>query len=221
MERFTWIDGERLVRFGAGSVAEAPALLAERGFDGYALLATERARAVAPGLAAGAAVVLDVPGGRVADVAAGLLDAVGERPLVGLGGGRSIDTAKAIGAGRGGPVAGVPATLAGAGVAPPPPPPPGAPGGPPAPPPPGGGRARRTCRASVPRWWWSIPTWRPRSRPPSAPPAPSTRWPTPPKHSGRRVATRCATWPRCAPRACWRRASRGTTARPWRSAPPW
>ena len=37
---FTWIDGERLIRFGAAALDDAPALLAGRGFEGYALLTT-------------------------------------------------------------------------------------------------------------------------------------------------------------------------------------
>ncbi|MBA3840386.1 MAG: hypothetical protein H0X55_08870, partial [Thermoleophilaceae bacterium] len=41
IEDFTWHDAERLIRFGPGALADAPALLAERGFDGYVLLTTE------------------------------------------------------------------------------------------------------------------------------------------------------------------------------------
>ena len=36
------VDGERLIRFGDGALDEAPALLAGRGFEGYALLTTAR-----------------------------------------------------------------------------------------------------------------------------------------------------------------------------------
>ena len=60
-ESFTWADGERLIRFGEGALAEAPALLAARGFDGYALLTTARAERDAPELVAGAARVAHVP----------------------------------------------------------------------------------------------------------------------------------------------------------------
>ena len=48
MDDFTWIDGERLVRFGTGVLADAPKLLEQRDFDGYVLLTTERAEASAP-----------------------------------------------------------------------------------------------------------------------------------------------------------------------------
>jgi alcohol dehydrogenase class IV len=55
-----------------------------------------------------------VPPGRVDEVAAGLLDRTGARPLVALGGGRVVDTAKAIAGARGLPCAAVPTTLSGA-----------------------------------------------------------------------------------------------------------
>jgi alcohol dehydrogenase class IV len=116
---FTWRDGERTLRFGSGTLAEAPGLLAEHGFDSYALLTTERAR-VAPARAAVEALepaatdVLLVPAGRVDDVSAALLDAAGERPLVAVGGGRVIDTAKAIAGAVGTRCAALPTTLSGA-----------------------------------------------------------------------------------------------------------
>ena len=40
---FIWRDGERVIRFGVGALAEAPELLAASGFKNYALLTTERA----------------------------------------------------------------------------------------------------------------------------------------------------------------------------------
>jgi alcohol dehydrogenase class IV len=111
---FTWVDGERLVRFGSGALADAPGLLEQRGFDGYALLTTERSEAAAEALALGASEVLYVPPGRVDEISAELLERAGDRPLVAVGGGRVIDTAKAIGAARGRPVAAAPTTLSGA-----------------------------------------------------------------------------------------------------------
>ena len=111
---FTWRDGDRLVRFGAGTLDEAPAVLAPHGFEGYALLTTPRGLERAPALAHAAGVVVQVPAGPVPEAAAAVRPQVGGRPLVALGGGRVIDSAKAIGAADRLPVAAVPTTLSGA-----------------------------------------------------------------------------------------------------------
>ncbi|MEX2197143.1 MAG: iron-containing alcohol dehydrogenase [Thermoleophilaceae bacterium] len=113
-EPFTWVDGERVIRFGRGSVAEATTLLAEHGFGGFALLTTERARASAPEVVAAAAVELLVPSGEVPDAAAAVRAGVGGRPLVALGGGRVIDAAKGIAGADGLSCAAIPTTLSGA-----------------------------------------------------------------------------------------------------------
>jgi alcohol dehydrogenase class IV len=115
---FTWIDGERLVRFGSGVLAEATGLLAERGFDGYALLTTERAEPFGAGLAAEAAAVVHVPGGSVPEAAAAVRAAVDRRPVVAFGGGRVVDVGKAIAGTFGSPCAAVPTTLAGSPMTP-------------------------------------------------------------------------------------------------------
>ena len=107
---FTWHDGERLVRFGAGCAAQAPALLGA----GYTLLSTPRARALAPEAAEAADAVLDVSPGRVDELAAALLAQVDSELVVGLGGGRVIDTAKAVAAARGARAAAIPTTLSAA-----------------------------------------------------------------------------------------------------------
>src|SRR3954453_8757975 len=107
---FTWRDGERLVRFGLGAVAEAPDLLD----DGYVLLTTPRARESAPAVVAGAAAVHHVPAGRVDEVAGDLLDDVEGELLVALGGGRVVDVAKALAAARGADAAAIPTTLSAA-----------------------------------------------------------------------------------------------------------
>jgi alcohol dehydrogenase class IV len=111
---FTWVDGERLIRYGPGSVDEAPVLLAGRGFERFALLTTERASSGAPGLADAADVVLHVPAGQVPEAAASVRGDVGGRPIVALGGGRVIDAAKAIGGADRVQVAAIPTTLSGA-----------------------------------------------------------------------------------------------------------
>jgi alcohol dehydrogenase class IV len=95
--RFTWQDGERTIHFGRGALGDAAAALGE----GYTLLTTARARAMAPELAARAGDIHEVPAGRVDEVAGALLDAVGPAQLiVALGGGRVVDTAKALAAAR-------------------------------------------------------------------------------------------------------------------------
>ena len=111
---FTWIDGERLIRYGAGVADQAPDVLAGRGFDRFALLTTERAAAQAPAVAHAADVVLHVPDGPVPEAAAAVRGDVGGRPLVALGGGRVIDSAKGIGGADSLPVAAIPTTLSGA-----------------------------------------------------------------------------------------------------------
>jgi alcohol dehydrogenase class IV len=110
-------DGERTIRFGEGTAAEAPDLLRESGFERYALLTTERAAGSAS-LEDGATQVVHVPEGRVDEISAVLLPDLMQGPLVALGGGRVIDTAKAIGGVTGGPVAAIPTTLSGAELTP-------------------------------------------------------------------------------------------------------
>ncbi|MCW2958727.1 MAG: hypothetical protein JWP18_1530 [Solirubrobacterales bacterium] len=108
---FTWQDGERTIRFGRGALADAPALL---GKD-YVLLTTERGRGVAPEIVSGAAHVLDVRPGFVDEISAELLEGLpGDGLLVALGGGRVIDTAKALAAATGRHAAAIPTTLSAA-----------------------------------------------------------------------------------------------------------
>jgi alcohol dehydrogenase class IV len=104
---FTWADGDRLIRFGAGA--------GEHAWRDADLLSTPRARATIPvPLHDGWRSVHDVPAGQVADIAAVLVAQVGDGPVVAWGGGRVIDTAKAVAAARGGRVCAVPTTLSGA-----------------------------------------------------------------------------------------------------------
>jgi alcohol dehydrogenase class IV len=99
---FTWRDGERTIVFRVGALADTPDLLSAGIWDRFELL-TERSSAVH-----------QVPGGPVPDAAAALIDSVRNPTLVALGGGRVIDTAKAIAAVRGGRVCAMPTTLSGA-----------------------------------------------------------------------------------------------------------
>jgi alcohol dehydrogenase class IV len=107
---FTWRDGERIVRFGRGALADAPDLLGE----GYVLLTTPRAAASAPAVVAGAAAVHHVPSGRVDEVAGDLREAVDGELFVALGGGRVVDVAKALAAAHRGDAAAIPTTLSAA-----------------------------------------------------------------------------------------------------------
>jgi alcohol dehydrogenase class IV len=109
---FTWRDGERVIRFGRGTIADAPELLG----DTYTLLTTERAQVMAPQVVEGASAVHLVGPGMVDELATGLQDAVGDaRLIVGLGGGRVIDTAKAlVGLRDGARAAAIPTTLSAA-----------------------------------------------------------------------------------------------------------
>jgi alcohol dehydrogenase class IV len=112
---FTWRDGERTIHFRAGVVASSPEILRGHGFERYELLTTERAMGAAPvELAEDAACFHHVPPGPVNEIAARLIDDVGDGDLVALGGGRVIDVAKAIAAVRGTRVAALPTTLSGA-----------------------------------------------------------------------------------------------------------
>jgi maleylacetate reductase len=111
---FTWVDGERLIRFGEAALAELGGLLAGRGFDHYVLLTTERALAEVPPAQDAADLVLDIPPGPVPDAAASVRGRVEGRPLVALGGGRVIDSAKAIAGADGLRCAAIPTTLSGA-----------------------------------------------------------------------------------------------------------
>lgn len=111
---FIWRDAGRVVVFRRDGIAQAPQLLDEYGFAGFELLTTPRALPGAPELEAAAKAVHAVPAGQVPEAAAQLLDRVQAPQLVALGGGRAIDTAKAVAAVTGARVAAIPTTLSGA-----------------------------------------------------------------------------------------------------------
>jgi alcohol dehydrogenase class IV len=114
-ESFVWRDAGRIVVFRQAGVEQAPQILRENGFAGFELLTTPRALPGAPELEAAAAAVHAVGPGQVPELAAELLDRVGSAArLVALGGGRVVDTAKAIASVSGAGVAAVPTTLSGA-----------------------------------------------------------------------------------------------------------
>jgi alcohol dehydrogenase class IV len=111
---FVWRDAGRVVVFHHGGVGQAAQLLHEHGFGDFELLTTPRALPGAPELEGAAKAVHAVPAGQVPEAAAVLLDRVRAPQLVALGGGRTIDTAKAVAAVSGARVAAVPTTLSGA-----------------------------------------------------------------------------------------------------------
>lgn len=111
---FVWRDAARVVVLRRDGVVQAPQLLNEHGFAGFELLTTPRALPGAPELEAAARAVHAVPAGQVPEAAAALLDRVRSPQMVALGGGRVIDTAKAIASVTGARVAAIPTTLSGA-----------------------------------------------------------------------------------------------------------
>jgi maleylacetate reductase len=106
-------DRRRLLLYG-GPVTDPLGTLADAGWERFELLSTARALADASGLADGAERVHLVSAGRVDEVAAPLVDGVSSDRLVALGGGRVIDTAKAVASVTGADVAAIPTTLSGA-----------------------------------------------------------------------------------------------------------
>jgi len=111
---FVWRDADRVVVFRRGAMEGAPQLLDEHGFNSFDLLSTERALVEAGILAQAAAMAHVVDPGQVPETAAALLETARSSTLVALGGGRVIDTAKAIAAITGATVAAIPTTLSGA-----------------------------------------------------------------------------------------------------------
>jgi alcohol dehydrogenase class IV len=115
---FVWRDAGRTVVLRASGVDDAPQLLAEHGMEPFELLSTQRHLAAAPQLASAAITVHDLPAAdpatAVPETSAALLESVRSPNLVALGGGRTIDTAKAIAAITGARVAAIPTTMSGA-----------------------------------------------------------------------------------------------------------
>lgn len=111
---FVWRDAGRVVVLRHDGVAQAPQILHEQGFGEFELLTTPRALPGAPELEAAAKAVHAVPAGQVPEAAAALLDRAKAPQLVALGGGRVIDTAKAVASVSGAHVAAIPTTLSGA-----------------------------------------------------------------------------------------------------------
>lgn len=115
---FVWRDADRVVVFRSNGVSDAAKLLAEHDMEPFELLSTERHLGAAAELASAAVTVYELPAAdpatAVPETSAALLDSVHSPNLVALGGGRTIDTAKAIAAVTGARVAAIPTTMSGA-----------------------------------------------------------------------------------------------------------
>jgi alcohol dehydrogenase class IV len=115
---FVWRDAGRVVVFRDGGASDAAGLLAENGMQPFELLSTRRHLGGAADLASAAVAVRELPPAdpavAVPEAAAALLDSARSPNLVALGGGRAIDTAKAIAAVTGARVAAIPTTMSGA-----------------------------------------------------------------------------------------------------------
>ena len=109
---FEWHDGERTIRFGRGAAQDCGDLLG----TGYVLLTTPRTRGMLPLVEESASEIIDVPAGFVDVVSAELLPRVQavQGLLVALGGGRVVDTGKALAAATGRATASIPTTLSAA-----------------------------------------------------------------------------------------------------------
>jgi alcohol dehydrogenase class IV len=116
---FVWRDAGRTVVFEADAIAAAPKLLAEHGIERFELLSTPRHLGGASELAGAASTVHELqaadPATAVPATAAALLDRSSHSPdLVALGGGRVIDSAKAVASVSGARVTAIPTTMSGA-----------------------------------------------------------------------------------------------------------
>jgi alcohol dehydrogenase class IV len=117
-EDFTWRDAGRIVVFRDGGVGEAAGLLGENGMQPFELLTTRRHLDTAAALASAAVAVHELPPAdpatAVPATAVALLDSARSPNLVALGGGRVVDTAKALASVTGARVAAIPTTMSGA-----------------------------------------------------------------------------------------------------------
>jgi alcohol dehydrogenase class IV len=112
-----WVDfadDRRKLHLFGGPVTDPLGTLAGEGWEDFELLSTARALAEAPGLGDAAGRTHLVAPGAVPEVSAAIVEEVGSGRLVALGGGRVIDSAKAVAAARGAEVAAIPTTLSGA-----------------------------------------------------------------------------------------------------------
>jgi alcohol dehydrogenase class IV len=107
-------DDLRTLLLYGGAISEPVETLKRRGWEAFELISTERALADAAGLRHAAGRVHLVPDLPVDEASAVHVDEVASDRLVALGGGRVIDSAKAVASVTGAEVAAIPTTLSGA-----------------------------------------------------------------------------------------------------------
>jgi alcohol dehydrogenase class IV len=107
-------DDLRTLLLYGGPITEPVETLTRRGWEAFGLLSTERALGDDGGLVAAAERVHLVPASPVDEASAALVNEAGSDRLVALGGGRVIDTAKAVASVTGAEVCAIPTTLSGA-----------------------------------------------------------------------------------------------------------
>ncbi|HEX3295146.1 MAG TPA: iron-containing alcohol dehydrogenase [Solirubrobacterales bacterium] len=107
-------DDLRTILVYGGPITEPVQALARLGWEDFELLSTGRALADAPQLREAAVGIHEVADAPVDRAAADLVDGAGADRLVALGGGRVIDSAKAVASVTGADVAAIPTTLSGA-----------------------------------------------------------------------------------------------------------
>jgi alcohol dehydrogenase class IV len=107
-------DDRRTLLVYGGPITSPVETLKRQGWESYELLSTERALADAAELRETADLVQLVPDLPVDEASAAVVGGAGPDRLVALGGGRVIDSAKAVAAVTGAEVAAIPTTLSGA-----------------------------------------------------------------------------------------------------------
>jgi alcohol dehydrogenase class IV len=107
-------DDLRMLLIYGGPITEPVERLKQQGWEDFELFSTERALADAGELKESAGRVQLVPALPVDRASAALVDEAGSDRLVALGGGRVIDTAKAVASVTGSEAAAIPTTLSGA-----------------------------------------------------------------------------------------------------------
>jgi alcohol dehydrogenase class IV len=113
-EWLEYADDRRALSLYAGPITDPLGKLSGQGWEDFELISTDRALAETPQLREAGSRAHVLPAGPVPEASAAVLPEVESGRLVAYGGGRVIDSAKAIAAVREGEVAAIPTTLSGA-----------------------------------------------------------------------------------------------------------